>query len=292
MLALLSLLAFAAVVLLVYGLGEPAAALAEVRGAPPLRNALTESPAGPLVRFLAPLHRGPRLAGTVSKLEQKLLEAGRPGGLASGAELLAGVELVALAGFLGMLGLYASVGGVTVFGLVFSLAVGAFAGWIPLLLLDGRVEDRRRDVASQLPYFLDLAVMTMESGATFIETIEIFVRDNPGTTFSEELALVQGEIRMGKSTEEALEGMLSRFEVDDLTYTVNAILQGQRMGTPLGQILRDQSDVMRFRRSQRAERMAEELKVRIQGPTMLMMIAVFLLILGPAFIKVLTSGIF
>jgi hypothetical protein len=49
---------------------------------------------------------------------------------------------------------------------------------------------------------------------------------------------------------------------------------------------------MRFKRSQLAERAAEELKVRVQGPTVVLVMAVFLLILGPAFVSVFESGVF
>lgn len=293
MLALASLLLFAAVLLAVLGLAEPVRALAgSAREEEPGPHALGESPLRTLARILAPLNAGPRMATRVASLDRKWVEAGRPGGRLAGSEFLSGVEWLALAATLTMLGLFAIAGGLGPFTVVFSLAVGAFAGWIPFLWLDARIADRRTAIASQLPYFLDLAVMTMEAGATFAETMQIYRRDNPDDALAEEIGIALGEIRMGKTADEALEGMISRVHVEDLTYTVNAILQGQRMGTPLGQVLRDQADVMRFRRSQRAERMAEELKVRIQGPTMLMMISVFLLILGPAFLKVLTSGIF
>jgi len=57
-------------------------------------------------------------------------------------------------------------------------------------------------------------------------------------------------------------------------------------------VLREQSANLRFRRTQVAERAAEELKVKLQGPAMLMMVSVLMLILGPAIVEMLGSGVF
>jgi len=80
--------------------------------------------------------------------------------------------------------------------------------------------------------------------------------------------------------------------VEDIQGTLRAVKQGMRMGTPISLVLRDQAETLRFRRSQSAERIAEEIKVRMQGPAMLMMISVLLLILGPAFIEMFGTGVF
>ena len=134
--------------------------------------------------------------------------------------------------------------------------------------------------------------MTMEAGSSFQETMDIYARDNPNQALSGELNIILGEITIGKTLQEALEGFNQRITAQTAQNTIKALLQGQRMGTPLGKVLRDQAVDMRFIRSQSAEKSAEELKVRIQGPSMLMILAVFILILGPAFVGMMTSGMF
>ena len=134
--------------------------------------------------------------------------------------------------------------------------------------------------------------MTMEAGSSLLETMEIYQRDNPDDALAEEIRILIGEVNMGKTQVEGIEGFRDRVAIGDVKNAANALIQANQMGTPIGQVIRDQSDVMRFKRSQNAERMAEVIKVRIQGPTMLMMMSVFLLILGPAFIRVMRSGIF
>ena len=64
------------------------------------------------------------------------------------------------------------------------------------------------------------------------------------------------------------------------------------MGTPVIDTLDEQADAMRFMRSQIAERVGEEMKIRMQGPAMLLLVAVLILILGPAAVNLQDSGIF
>jgi len=61
------------------------------------RNALTESPVGGLIRLVAKMNRGDGLAAVRSRIEQRLLRAGRPGGEIRGEEYLAAAELAGMA---------------------------------------------------------------------------------------------------------------------------------------------------------------------------------------------------
>jgi tight adherence protein C len=292
-LVLLSALVFGATLLLFLGIAGPAAAVnrtARARALAP--NAVSESPLGPLVRFMAALADRPWLEAHTAALSRKLAEAGRPGGISDGLEFLGVATTLGVVAGGGVLVLLALAGGIGAFALLFSLAIAAVATWLAHAWLDGEVADRRSAIARQLPFFLDLAVMCMEAGASLQETMEIYVRDNPDDALAEEFRIVQAEVRMGRTLAEAMESLIQRIQVDSLHTTVDAILQGQRLGTSLGKVLRDQAEVQRFKRSQLAERKAEELKVRMQGPVILMMIAVFVLILGPAVLKVTESGIF
>ncbi len=293
MLLVVSIGAFLTALFLFLALAQPLLALRdEALGSASGSNALTESGAGPLIRFFSFLNRRPGLESYRVRIEQKLLEAGKPGGYVTGWDFLAAAELCGLTVLVGMIGLFVLAGALSGFAIVFSLMVAGFALWLPHAWLDNRVSERRTSISRQFPFFLDLAVMTMEAGSTFRETMEIYERDNSDDVLAEEIRIVIGEIRMGKTLNEALENLTSRVSIEDVRNALNALIQAQGMGAPLGQVIRDQAEVMRFKRSQRAERLAEELKVRIQGPTMMMMISVFLLILGPAFIGVMRSGIF
>ncbi len=293
MAVIIAILAFSTVFCLFLGVARQvqefrATALAGVAAS----NALMDSPVGGMIRALAYLNDRPLFANYAAGIERKLLEAGKPGGYIIGIEFLAAAQLCGLAAALMVLGLFALAGVFSLFGLFFALVIGGFSLWIPHVWLDNAVSERQRQIQRQFPFFLDLAVMTMEAGSSLLETMEIYQRDNPDDALAEEIRILIGEVNMGKTQVEGIEGFRDRVAIGDVKNAANALIQANQMGTPIGQVIRDQSDVMRFKRSQNAERMAEVIKVRIQGPTMLMMMSVFLLILGPAFIRVMRSGIF
>ncbi|NNL84792.1 MAG: hypothetical protein HKP27_04025 [Myxococcales bacterium] len=293
MLLLLSGVVLLSVVLIVLGLLAPVRALDEsARGIDRDDNVLLASALAPAVRVLAMWNERDSLSAYREGIERKLLLAGRPGGKIRGSEFLAAAELAGLSGFLVIFLLLTLAGALGLPGFIFAFLIGGLCIWLPHLWLDGVVATRRTEIRRQFPFFLDLAVMTIGAGSTFTETVDTYTRDNPHQAISQELRVTLGELQMGKTLQEGLTSMIERIDVEDVRQTLNSIVQGQRLGTPLVETLREQADVMRFKRSQFAERTAEELKVRIQGPAMMMMISVFLLILGPAFIEMLRGGLF
>ena len=282
---------FLAVVLLSVGLAQQGAAVAAASGRRRVGNALTDSPIGGLVRAVANVNTRPSLDTWCRRLEKQHVEAGQPGGAMTGEEFLAGAELAGGSLFVIVFAMMSVTGGITLFGTVFAAVLGGGAVWLVHAWLSSEVDDRRRAISRQLPFFIDLGVMCMESGATLQETIAIYERDNPEDALAHEYRTVLAEVSLGKTLGEALEGIADRVELDIVRNFVNAVVQAQKLGTPISQILADQAGVMRFKRSQDAERAAEELKIRMQGPVILMMIAVFLLILGPAFLETMGSGV-
>lgn len=291
-LLLLSLLGFAAGSLLIAAVAVRVQQLVPsvLTDSDPREGWWASKTAAPIL-LLGALHKKPRLEKTLKTLEQRLIELGEPMGLRSGSRFLALAEVVGLGAASLALLLLALAGRLTVLSLfpialVAAATAGALVFWLRI-----EVADRRRAIGRQLPFFLDLGVMAMGSGAGFLEVLEIYQRDCEDEALAEEFQSVIAEVRMGRPLREALEAMRSRIPLDTLQSTIDAVLQAQTLGTPLVDVLADQADVMRFRRSQAAERAAEELKVRLQLPVMMMMMSVFLLILGPAVMKIMDSGI-
>lgn len=256
-------------------------------------NVLTESPVGWLITLVAKINRGDGLAQLRARIEQRLLRAGQPGGNIKGDEFLAAAELAGLLAFIFVLFVLYLLGASLLIAAFAGFFVGLIIGWMVVAYLNNMVTDRRVLLSRRFPYFLDLAVMAMESGSSFMEAVQIYIGDNPAAdVVAEELRIMTGEISMGKTMQEALENLSNRVTAEEVQHMVKAVVQGQQMGTPLGEVIRDQASAMRFKRSQLAERASEELKVKITGPVTLMMVSILLIILGPAFVNISTSGLF
>ena len=77
--------------------------------------------------------------------------------------------------------------------------------------------------------------------------------------------------------DEALESMRVRLADDEITSIVGSIIQGEQLGTPLALLFRTQADVLRIKRTQRAETMAGEAGVKMLLPAVLVMAAIWLI---------------
>lgn len=99
---------------------------------------------------------------------------------------------------------------------------------------------------------------------------------------NEELIRMTGEIQVGTPRRVALRNMAARVRQPDLSSVTHALVQADELGVSIGSILRIQSDQLRSRRFDRAEKLANEAPVKMLGPLMLCIFpAVFVILLGP-----------
>jgi pilus assembly protein TadC len=227
-------------------------------------------------------------ANTLRALELRLRLAGKRTAPETALAQAQGAGI--LAGIVGLVMLGLASGGLGIGLVIFCALVGVGVSWMMLARIGNWITDRRRQLNRQFPYFLDLAVMSMDSGTSMLEVIDAYTPSAPGTALAQELSAMNADIRMGSTVEGALIALEARIPSDDIVQVCRSIRQGLRMGTPLAQIFREQADSMRFKRSQAAERSAEELKVKLQGPAMMLVISVLILVLGPAIVGMITGG--
>jgi tight adherence protein C len=99
-------------------------------------------------------------------------------------------------------------------------------------------------------------------------------------------------IQHGKTRRAALLEMADRVKSEDLAPVIHGINTGEELGTPIGSVLRVQADGIRLKRTQRAEKLAAEASSKILFPTLLIMVAVLLMLMGPVIIKGFRDGWF
>ena len=244
----------------------------------------------PIIARLCILNQNLQLDTFASSIDRKLVLAGSPGKGLSGYEYISIVELIGAVIFLFFLFAFSLISNISVTVFILILFISLTVTWIGFGWLSNQVTIRRKTISRLFPYFLDLSVMTMEAGTSFLETVDIYIRDNPANALTEELTMMSSEVSMGTTFDEALINFEHRISAEEVQNTLRAIRQGQKMGTPLANVLRDQAEAVRFKRTQNAERTAEEMKVKLQGPAMLLMVSVLLLILGPAVVEMTQGG--
>lgn len=169
-------------------------------------------------------------------------------------------------------------------------AVAALGFFLPIYLLGDAAGTRVARIAKQLPYTLDLIALSMAAGSTFSEAIDTIIRDDPNDDFNQELAIVQAEIRFGASRANALGNLANRIPLETLRSVVGAVNQAESLGTPLSQILKTQSTMLRVNRTVRAEKLSASASLRILIPSMLIMFAVVMSVLAPFIIRRIQGG--
>ena len=140
-----------------------------------------------------------------------------------------------------------------------------------------------------LPDALDMLVVSVEAGLGLNQALmrvseEI---DRVSPVLSEQLALVNLEIRAGTAREEALRNLGERTGLQDINSLVGMLIQTERFGTSVAQALRVHSETMRTKRRQRAEEAAAKTTIKMIFPLVFCIFpALFVVILGPALIEI------
>jgi len=255
------------------------------------KNDVLELPFGKVIAATSTLFTGDIWRETAAKTEERLVLAGNPGGKLSGAQFLAILVLASFTMWLFNFVILIAVGGFSGAAIIFPLLFGAATFILGNMWLTSLVADRKKNLERDFPYFIDMSVMAIGAGSTFFQAIKIYLRENPSGSLSAELTNVSSEIDYGKSLVESLSNMENRIESVGVKNALKALVQGLKMGTPVIDTLAEQADAMRFLRSQIAERIGEEMKIRLQGPAILFLLAVLILVLAPAAVNLADSGL-
>ena len=106
---------------------------------------------------------------------------------------------------------------------------------------------------------------------------------------SDELRLINLELRAGKPRAEALRNLADRTGVDDLSSLVTMLIQTDKFGTSVAQSLRVYSETLRTKRRQRAEEAAAKTGVKMVFPLVFCIFpAIWVVTIGPAAIRFMT----
>jgi tight adherence protein C len=173
--------------------------------------------------------------------------------------------------------------------LIMSIYFGAMGYLLPSWLVGRRLRKRQKEMQKALPDALDMLVVSVEAGLglnqALVRVSEEIYRISP--VLSEQLALVNLEIRAGTSREEALRNLADRTGLQDISSLVGMLIQTDRFGTSVAQALRVHAETMRTKRRQRAEEAAAKTTIKMVFPLVFCIFpALFVVILGPALIQI------
>jgi len=169
--------------------------------------------------------------------------------------------------------------------------VFALGYFLPELWLRRKINQRRYEIARVLPETVDLLGLCVEAGLDFTTAvkwvIEKKVSSNP---MIEELTLVLDEIKWGKPRSQALKDMAKRLNIPEVSSFVQALVQAERMGTPVSEAFGIISEDTRLQRYRRGERYALQAPIKILLPLIFCILPVIGIIVGGPILLQFTQG--
>lgn len=166
-----------------------------------------------------------------------------------------------------------------------------FAGGagFPFFVLSRVVAERQEKIRSSMPDVLDLLCVSVQAGLGLDGAMGKVTAKMKGPLIDELERLLQ-ELRMGVTRRNALQRLAKRCGIQEMQLFTAALIQAEKLGVGMAQVLEIQSENMREMRRQRAKEAAATLPVKILIPTILFIFPVmFVVVLGPAIASILKS---
>lgn len=174
--------------------------------------------------------------------------------------------------------------------------IGMSAACVGLLLPVGYllrvVRKRQERVRRSLPDALDLLVVCVEAGISLDAALLRVARDmvyvHPD--LSREMLIVNRKTNAGITREVALRGLWDRTGVEEIRTLVSSLIQSEKWGTSSSRVLRISSETLRRKRRHNAEKRAATAPIKMIIPMALLIFpALFVVILGPAVMKIIQA---
>ncbi len=246
-------------------------------GAPP-------EPTRKLTQFMTDVGTKMAPQGSSTRLQQQLARAGFYDPHA--AALYLGVKVFLLVAGLLVLGLllvplHASVP----IKVLLALCGTGLLSFVPNLVVDARRQRRRLAVRQHLPDALDLLEICVSAGLGLDSAWNSVAEQMRPVcpVLADEMALTNLELHLGASRGLALRNMADRTGADEISSLAGALLQSDRFGTSITDLLRTFAATMREMRSTKAEEGAEKMAVKLLFPMVMFIFpAILLVVAGPA----------
>lgn len=174
-------------------------------------------------------------------------------------------------------------------------AMGLIGFFIPDSLFQGKIRARQADIMRNFPTMVDLMALTIEAGLDYMAAIERIlknVKQAQRTELENELQKMINEVQLGYTRRDALKRLAMRTGVAEIRSFVGLIIQSDELGTSLVELLRNYAADMRFRRLNKAEKLAAQAATKMLIPLFIFIFpTVFIMMLAPMMKSLVQGGL-
>ena len=169
--------------------------------------------------------------------------------------------------------------------IIWGLFGAAFGFYLPRVFLIRKTRARQLRITWGLADAMDLMVVSVEAGLGLNAALNRVGEElkDLHPDMHHEIDLVNLEIRVGRSREEALRNLAERTGVDDIRSFVALLIQADRFGSSIAKAVRVFADSLRTKRRQRAEQAAAKASLKLLFPlTLFLFPVIILIVLAPS----------
>ena len=177
-------------------------------------------------------------------------------------------------------------------GLLFLIVMVNIGIFLPNFVISTKISKRQKEFRKKFPFALELLNISVKAGLGFDTSIKTVV-DESGGIVSQEFSRVQKNMAIGVTRNDALAEMSDAIGLPEVEEFVSSVRQAEKMGVGMTELLGRQSEYLRNLAKERARTQAYKAPVKMTIPLVLFIFpAIIILLIGPAIINILQSGLF
>jgi tight adherence protein C len=195
-------------------------------------------------------------------------------------------ELIALQIILAIL--FPPLANVLFHGIIVAAVACLLGFFFPLIWMWEKRKNRQKSIIQSMPNIVDMLALSVEAGSDFNSAIVRVCeqqRERP-IPLVQEFILMNQNMRLGLSREDALKTMASRIDLQDVYSFTSILIQAEKMGASIGKTLKGQADKLRRERFMNAEKLGAEASSKLLIPMVIFVFPlIFFVVLGPYILK-------
>ncbi|MCP8969328.1 type II secretion system F family protein [Ectobacillus ponti] len=174
---------------------------------------------------------------------------------------------------------------------IIAIAMGVLAYRYPFFHLGRRKAMRMKAIQRSLPDFFDTVNLLLEAGLGLDAAIATVCRRSEGP-LSEEFLLVLEDMKLGKSRREAFYDLRKRVPSSGFQGVITSLIQADQLGIGMAKVLKTLTVRIREQQREAAREQAMKAPVKMLLPMVFLIFpSLFIVILGPFVIKLITQGL-
>lgn len=164
-----------------------------------------------------------------------------------------------------------------------SVAIGLSGGvagyFIPVILLKNYSRRRQSEINRELPDVIDLLVVATISGQNIYNAIKIVIARYQGRICSELSGFIE-DVDIGTGKLQAYKNLINRSSTDEFNDFIFTLIQAEKYGSSINDILKRKSDYIKFEAYQNLERRIRKAAVVLLFPLVFLILPSFILLVG------------